>query len=416
MANIPISEQKATHQEFLTMPEFSFQLRSNKVYVRFKLAGKDTKIGLFVKLKNEETIDGKTGMIDGNQEDTLLVLTYFERLKSAYKRSILAGKEPTLEMLKGEIFGISFAKLIPTLNLTLERYFQHQYGEKVKLDRKTKEKNGYSLRYVQEWIKIEFANHNVELKDIKPIHAEKLLNHVMQTKKVSKEHSRRTVGFLDRTLQFAVKSGWLTSNPFQYVLVEKTFSRQRKEIENFLTMEELEKMENVKIHVAEMAEIRDWFVLACHIGLDWHTFIGLRKSWIKQLDDDNYYLDGNRWKPNGERFEPFIIPLSLKAKKLITVFLESNSNGDDLLFTSMPTNSHVNRLLKSIAVMAGVKRKVSFNWGRKTFATNAINHGVRAEIIQQMMGHSKLDTTLSYYAKLDKKTILKEGKFNQSLN
>lgn len=413
MANIPISEQKAISQEFLTIPEFSFQLRSNKVYVRFKLAGKDTKMGLFVKLKNDETIDAKTGIIYGNQEDTHLVLTYFERLKSAYKRSILAGKEPTLEMLKGETFGISYAKLIPTLNISLERYFQHQYGEKVKLDKKTKEKNGYSFRYVQEWIKIEFANStNVELIDIKPIHAEKLLNHVMHTKKVSKEHSRRTVGFLDRTLQFAVKSGWLTSNPFQYVLVEKKFSRQRKEIVNFLTIEELEKMENVKIHVADLAEIRDWFVLACHIGLDWHTFIGLRKSWIKQVDEDNLYLDGHRWKQNGERFEPFIVPLNLKAKKLITVFLENYSNKEDLLFPSMPTNTHVNRLLKSIAVMAGVKRPISFNWGRKTFATNAINHGVRAEIIQQMMGHSKLDTTLSYYAKLDKKTVLKEGMFN----
>lgn len=413
MANIPISEQKATPQEFLTMPEFSFHLRSNKVYVRFKLAGKDTKMGLFVKLKNGETIDEKTGIIDGNQEDTHLVLTYFERLKSAYKRSILAGKEPPLEMLKGETFGISYAKLIPTLNISLERYFQHQYGEKVKLDKKIKEKNGYSFRYVQEWIKVEFVkNPNVELIDIKPIHAEKLLNYVMQSKKVSKEHSRRTVGFLDRTLQFAVKSGWLTTNPFQYVLVEKTFSRQRKEIENFLTIEELEKMENVKIHVAEMAKIRDWFVLACHIGLDWHTFIGLRKSWIKQIDEDNYYLDGNRWKQNGERFEPFIVPLNMKAKKLITVFLENHSNKDDLLFPSMPTNSHVNRLLKSIAVMAGVKRPISFNWGRKTFATNAINYGIRAEIIQQMMGHRKLDTTLSYYAKLDKKTILKEGIFN----
>lgn len=410
MTNIVKNEKKTSNVRFLKIPDITCLLRNSVVNIRLNMHGKDTKISLGVKAKEGYKIDPITGQIEGDSEATSVVLPMVERTKNALRQSFILGKEPSLDWLKKEIFGISNIPQIPTLIVVLKRYSEHYYGEKSTMDEKTKQKNGYSLRYIEAWLIVEFLSKIVELEDLKPIHAEKLLAHVMRTMNVSKEHARRTVGFLDRALKFAVKSGWLIANPFQYVLDEKVFKRQKKEIVNFLTVKELQAIEDAEINNQELAKIRDWFVLSCHIGLDWHTFIGIKKSWILEDEDGKPYMDGHRWKPNGERLEPFTLPINDKANTLLSKFLSNSDPNSEFLFQNMPTNTHVNRLLKEVEILANVNRGVSFNYGRKTFCCIKINNGVRAEIIQQMMGHCSLTTTMSYYAKVDKKTVLREGR------
>jgi site-specific recombinase XerD len=410
MTNLVNSTEKTSNVRLLKIPDVTCLLRNGVVNIRLKLQEKDTKISLGVKVKAGCKIDPITGQIGGDSEATSVVLPMIEQTKNALRQSFILGKEPTLDWLKKEIFGISNIPQNPSLNVALEKCFEHIYGEYSQMDDKTKQKNGYSLQYIKAWLIVEFSSKIVNLEDLKPIHAEMLLAYVMKTKSVSKEHARRTVGFLDRTLKFAVKCGWLTTNPFQHVLEEKVFKRQKKEIVNFLILKELQAFEDAEIGHEELAKIRDWFVLSCHIGLDWHTFKGIKKSWILEDEDGKPYMDGNRWKPNGERLEPFTLPLNEKANTLILKFLAVSNPNSEFLFENMPTNTHVNRLLKEVEILANIRRGVSFNFGRKTFACLNINRGVRAEIIQQMMGHSALKTTMSYYAKVDKKTVLREGR------
>jgi site-specific recombinase XerD len=411
MTNIQNNEQKASGQRLLKIPDINFLIRNDKVSARFNLAGKNTKTAFNVRIEKGQTIDGKTGIVDGNPEATNLILTLTERLRAGFKKSFLAGKEPSIDWLKAEIFGVAQYEPTPTLKVVLNKYFEHQYGEKTAWDSKTKEKNGYTRQYCKEWLQIEFPSKNVELEDIKQIHAEKLLNYVMHSKQVSKEHARRSVGFLDRALKFAVQSGWIANNPFQYVLTEKQFQRQTKEITKFLTESELSLIINAEIHNQELDTIRKWFVLGCLTGMDWFTFVNAEKSWCQIDADGKPYLDGIRSKGKMENPQRFIVPLNKKADYLLKEFGAYLPDGNKLIFTQMPTNAHVNRMLKEVAGLAGVSRPISFNWGRKTFATIAINKGVRAEIIKQMMGHAKLETTLSHYAKIDKSTVLREGRF-----
>ena len=411
MTNLVNSNEKPSNVRLLKIPDVTYLLRNDVVTARLEIQGKDTKISYRIKLKKGAKFDSKTGIVEGDAENTSLILILDERLKNALRQSFLNGKKPDVDWLRCEIFGLAHTELTPSLNVVLQKYFEQYYGEKSEMDIKTKEKNGYSLRYVEAWLLVEFSSKIVNLEDLKPIHAEILLAWVMRTMNVSREHARRTVGMLDRALKFAVKSGWLTSNPFQYVLEDKVFKRQKKEIVNFLTVKELQAIEDAEIGNPELAKIRDWFVLSCHIGLDWHTFVGIKKSWILEDEDGTPYMDGHRWKKNGERLEPFTLPLNEKANVLISKFLANSNPNSEFLFQIEVTNTHVNRLLKEVEILANVKRGVSFNFGRKTYACININHGVRAEIIQQMMGHSALQTTMSYYAKVDKKTVLREGRF-----
>jgi site-specific recombinase XerD len=395
----------------LKMVEFSFFNRSQQAYIRFMSFGKDTKISLNIKIPKGFDIDVTNGMVNGQPEITKQILTYAQRFETGFRRSILEGQEPDVEWLKTEMFGINHGRITPSLLVVLAKYYEYYYGEKSKLDRKTKEKNEYCKRYVEEWLKVEFGLKTVQIADMKPIHAEKLLYYIINTMAVSREHSRRTVGFLDRALKFAVKSGWIISHPFQYVLNEKQFRRQKKDITKYLSVDELEKIENAEIHVAELAKIRDWFVLACHTGFEWHNFHQFKKSWIKKDKDGLPYLEGERFKQINGYGEPFLVPINEKANTLINKFLAESDPNSESLFQNMPSNTWVNRLLKQVEVLAGVNRKLSFNYSRKSFCTNAINAGVRTEILQKMSGHAKVDVLLEVYAQIKKETILKEGRF-----
>lgn len=410
MTNVNNPFKKTSNKDFLKVPVVTFFNRFQKVGLRFLSFGKDCKVSLNITIPKNATIDKKTGMVEGHPQITKQLLIYHERFINAFRQSILEGREPSVDFLKNEMFGINNQKSIPTLTNTMELFFEFQYGSSSQMDSKTKEKNEYCHRYIIEWVLQELGK-KAELADLKPIHAEKILKHIMFSKDVSKEHARRSLGFLDRALKYAVKSGWIPYNPFQYVLNEKVFQRQSKEITKFMTESELTLIINAEIHNKELDNIRKWYVLGCLTGMDWFTFVNAEKSWCKVDTNGTPYLDGIRSKGKMSNPQPFILPLSRKADYLLKEFGAYSTTGNGLIFNQMPTNAHVNRMLKEIAALAGVKRPISFNWGRKTFATIAINKGVRAEIIKSMMGHAKLETTLSHYAKLDKSTVLREGRF-----
>lgn len=389
------------------MPDVAFENRSGIAYYRFSMNGKNVKISSNVKIY-ESKIELKTGIVLGKPTETQIILSQLDSLKNSYKDCILNGNEPSLDYLKSQMFGRFKKELVPTLTILLDKYFEHNYGSNSLFDQKTIQKNGYMLRYAKEWVEAEFPT-KAQIIDIKPIHAEKLMNWVITDKKVQKDHARRCVGFLDRALKFAVDSSWIPQNSFQYILEEKKFQRQPKDIIKFLTDSELITIENVEIKNPDIAKIRDWFVCSCHIGTAWDTFPIMRKSWIKTNESGTTYMEGKRGKPNGERHEPFIVPLNDKSISLLEKFIYQSPKNQDYIFEKVPTGQHVNTILKEVSFLAGVNKPISFNWGRKTFATRLINAGVRIEIIAKMMGHTSTKTTLGYYAKVNLSTILNEG-------
>jgi len=56
----------------------------------------------------------------------------------------------------------------------------------------------------------------------------------------------------------------------------------------------------------------------------------------------------------------------------------------------------MNRTIKKIAEKLEMNANVSFHWARHTFATRFLRHGGRLEVLQQLLGHKKIETTMIY--------------------
>jgi len=68
----------------------------------------------------------------------------------------------------------------------------------------------------------------------------------------------------------------------------------------------------------------------------------------------------------------------------------------DRLFTEKKDPIYMNRQLKEIVGICGIKKKVSFHVGRHTFATNFLRAGGDVVSLQNLLGHSNIKQTMIY--------------------
>ncbi len=85
------------------------------------------------------------------------------------------------------------------------------------------------------------------------------------------------------------------------------------------------------------------------------------------------------------------IPLSDFARQLIS---EGGGKGDFLF--DCPADQTVNYRLKEIAAISGIKKRLTTHVGRHTFGFLYLLMGGKVEELREIMGHSKLETTMVY--------------------
>ena len=85
------------------------------------------------------------------------------------------------------------------------------------------------------------------------------------------------------------------------------------------------------------------------------------------------------------------IPLSDLAKQLIA---DGEGSGENLF--DVPADASANLRLKEIAIISGIKKRLTTHVGRHTFGFLYLLMGGKIEELREIMGHSKLETTQIY--------------------
>lgn len=148
----------------------------------------------------------------------------------------------------------------------------------------------------------------------------------------------------------------------------------------------------------ELAFCRDMYVFQMFTGISYRdmTFTG------RQLKNNSgeLWIEGLR-KKNGEYYSVFLLPEAVKILKKHGTHLSAGQ-----VFAILPQFEQ-NRKLKIIAGLCGIEKNITTHTARHTAASWMIRKGVPITVIRDILGHTKLDTTL-IYAKLDNKTIMEE--------
>jgi integrase len=157
---------------------------------------------------------------------------------------------------------------------------------------------------------------------------------------------------------------------------------------------------------------RNIYVFSAYAG-------GLRISDILQLRWENF--DGEKLSLRVQKTsQPLSIKIPNKATEIIKLYETKDSTPKDFIFpllNCIDTNNklelfnaissataYTNTDLKEITKRAKINKHISFHTARHTFATRALQKGMRIEYVSKFLGHKDIKET-QIYAKIINKEL-----------
>jgi len=197
---------------------------------------------------------------------------------------------------------------------------------------------------------------------------------------------------LKKYITIALNKGLIDRNPFSLFKLKSSPTRKTS-----LDKDELEKIENlsvtdrVKMYASNFEEIKDMFLFSCYSGL--------RFSDIQKLTHENFYTNKNglmldlekQQKTGKEKVIPLSIIFNGKPEKIIKPYLHR----EELVFVKL-TNQHINRTLKTISMLCNINKNLTFHVSRHTFGTLLAEITGDLYMIQDLMSHSNIQTSMNY--------------------
>lgn len=196
----------------------------------------------------------------------------------------------------------------------------------------------------------------------------------------------------------AINQGYIHADAYPF---RKFKIKQEKGRHEFLTPDELKKLENLEVHDLKLRHVLDAFLFCCYVGLRFSDFC--------QLTPSNFIrVNGKRWlhfKSIKTGIE-LRLPLHLLFEGKALAILDRNCITE---FASLGSNSEVNKALSVITSMARIKKHVTYHQRRHTCATLLIHQGVPITTVQRLLGHTSVKTT-EIYSEILSSTIVRDLK------
>lgn len=211
---------------------------------------------------------------------------------------------------------------------------------------------------------------------------------------VTKKYSQATIGSFHKNLKNfiadAVIDGYLSENV--YITKAIKIDKGKSRIDNFLTSEEIEKIETATMPTRSLDEARDLLLLQIYTGLAYIDLMTYDFRKYKKVDGEMLCI-GRRHK-TGVEFAFVLLPQAV-------AILEKY----DYCIPKLP-NQKYNVKLKLVADACGIDKPITSHDGRRSCGYVLLNAGVPIEVVSRVLGHQSVKMTESAYAKVLNKTLV----------
>nr|WP_320117461.1 site-specific integrase [uncultured Marinifilum sp.] len=212
---------------------------------------------------------------------------------------------------------------------------------------------------------------------------------------------------LKRVLNLAISLEYIEKNPYTRFKVKLEKSHR-----DFLTLEELKRLENKEIDLIRLSTVRDIFVFACYTGLSYADISKLKRTHIQKRNDGNAWIIINRTKTKTE----CKIPLFENSLNIISKYADYPEEVLKGRVLPVSSNQKLNSYLKELAEVCGINKNLTMHMARHTFATTVtLSNGVPIETVSKILGHNSLKITQIYARVLDDKISKDMGKLKNKL-
>lgn len=198
-----------------------------------------------------------------------------------------------------------------------------------------------------------------------------------------------------KLINLSFKLGWIERDPF--INFKSKFIKNDR---GFLSLLELQEIENKEITITRLELVRDLFVFSCYTSLSYIDVINLTEENICIGIDEEVWIFYNREKTT----KPIRIPLLPKALQIIEKYKGNRKSIVQGSIFPRISNQKLNSYLKEIADLCSIKKNLTFHIARHTFATTVtLSNGMPIETVSKLLGHSRISTTQIYAKVIERK-------------
>lgn len=207
-----------------------------------------------------------------------------------------------------------------------------------------------------------------------------------------------------RIIHKAMHKGYIDKYPFENYKIKL----QKKKIQ-YLTQEEIDRIDHANFEVERLNVIKDIFVFCIYTGLAFAEVESLTPEHVIKGMDGELWLNIHRKKTKKD----YQVPLLPRALEI----LEKYKNHPFCLkkgkCLAVPSNVKFNAYLKEIGDIAGIPKNKPLvtHLARKTFAsTVALSNGMNIGVLSKILGHNSIKVTLDSYGAIIDELMLRNVK------
>lgn len=369
------------------------------IYARISVRGKriDLTVNRTIDVENWNVAKGMAKGTKGEAGELNLFLTRFKsNIVQVYQELLLQKKLVTPELVRQ-----TFTGEINSEHTLCKLMDYHNQDQKNQLEWGTMKNYMTTQKYVKAFLKKQYGTTDKYLIDLS---YRFLTEFEYFLRNLQDENGKLALGnngvmkHLERfrkMINFAMRLEWIDKNPF--AVYQLKYNKVERE---FLTREELARIEEKTFRVERLELVKDLFVFSCYTGLAYIDTVNLTKDNVTTGINGGLWLVTQRQKTHN----PVKVPLLPKAIAVIEKYRDHPRAVESGALLPTFSNQKLNSYLKEIADICEISKPLTFHIARHTFATTTtLSNGVPIETVSKMLGHSKLTTTQIYAKVIDRK-------------
>jgi len=200
------------------------------------------------------------------------------------------------------------------------------------------------------------------------------------------------------TAKQAWKSKIINTDNYLWIKDIKEINGNRIDKGRALKISELKKLIKTCNNENNISGERDAVIISITYGA------GLRRDETANLKTSNYDRKNGTIKIKGKGNKERKNKINIKIQKILNKWIDKQKTNNEFLFYKIKNNSNTNKKITGEDIYLIIKKrykqanieKISPHDLRRTYATKLLENGEDLFIVQELMGHTRIETTKKY--------------------
>jgi integrase len=251
---------------------------------------------------------------------------------------------------------------------------------------------------VKEFIKHYTKRNDIYLYDLESQFMDDFDLWLRKTYNVSHNTVYKTYQRFTRFLRYEIARGNLDKYPFMDYQI-----RMEVKEGHYLSFDDIQKLEKFEIENKKLFQTKLLFLFTIYTGLSFIDLYQLKDSDLIVDEDGMMWLKTFRQKSKSR----VSVPLISLAVECLHILRSGDFEIPSGKLLPVKSNVHLNIEIKQVCELAGIKDGHLTTWhsGRRSTSSLMMKLGIPLQILQKILSHKSLSTSLMYYTHTDDKMV-----------